>query len=113
MRDLFAGRVALWRVCWLMGFPCLAISYLSLGCGLAGCGVLTRKPFDVWLAALLVIASIGMLLSAIPIWRSANNYTGKDRAPAVAAKVLVCINVVFAAPVVYAAVAAAMRHVAR
>ena len=90
LSDVFRGRIALWRVFWLVALPSFALNYYGTGCGLAGhCAVFGD---DFVLLGVILISGLGVLLTAVPVWRSATNYTGTHSWAAMAAKVYVCIS---------------------
>src|ERR1700675_4589145 len=85
--NVFAGRVPLWRVFWLIGLPLFFTFNLTAGCIFVECSAFNSKLI-LWL---ITISGVGVLVMAVPIWRSATIYRGSDLLAALA-KAYVCIT---------------------
>ena len=73
LTSLAAGRIALWRMVWLIETP-LALVWLATGaCMVLGIGV-EELALAGAIIALFALASVALPLGAIALWRSAANY---------------------------------------
>jgi hypothetical protein len=92
--NLFAGRVPLWRVFWLIGLPLFFAFDMTAGCLFTGCSAFNSNGSfagELLILWLITISSGGVLIMEIPIWRSATNYRGSDLIAALA-KAYVCVT---------------------
>ena len=84
-----------------MGLPIYSINYMSSACIFVECTYLNPNRTlsgDLFIQWVILISGIGVLLMAIPIWRSAGNYTGRHVLAVWAARVYVFLTLTSALP---------------